>query len=202
MPHNPMLVQDGLAFELTTGTIEKGTKESAAFDLFYNGDRPLWIGDFPVAIPTGVKTKMTEGLVAILEEKSGLGLKGIEIKAGIIDADYREEWLVIARNPVQLMSWKVDELGLPILDPTTEEPIISLTPRPDWKPFLVKPGDKICQFIVWHLPPIHFYSMDAATIRYKNVVRRGGFGSTDTHAPIPEALVTEAPKSGILKKGS
>src|SRR4051812_33587591 len=96
IPRNLLMMH---MFRLITGKIEKATRHSAAFDLFYSGDQPLILTDTPVAIPTNVRTIFSPGLAAIIKEKSGLALQGIELKGGVIDADYRDEWKVIARCP-------------------------------------------------------------------------------------------------------
>ncbi len=46
----------------------------------------------------GIKIEFPIGYAAIIKEKSGLALKGIEIKAGVIDHEYRGEVLVLAKN--------------------------------------------------------------------------------------------------------
>lgn len=160
-----------LAFELTSGKVMRATKDSAALDLFYSGTVPLFITDRVTAIPTGVRSKFTPGLVAIIKEKSGLALKGIEIKAGVIDADYRDEWIVLARNPISVAPWD-ESTGINQLDK-------------DWKPFRLNPGDKIAQFLLIQLPIVHVYALSGAEIIVSDVIRTGGFGSTDVHAPLP-----------------
>ena len=46
----------------------------------------------------GIKIEFPIGYAAIIKEKSGLALKGIEIKGGVIDHEYRGEVLVLAKN--------------------------------------------------------------------------------------------------------
>lgn len=157
-----------LAFELVAGHIEKATTHSAAFDVFYAGTTPLWVGDQPVRVPTGIRTKFSPMLVAFIKEKSGLALKGLEVKGGVIDADYREEWGVIVRNPIAYPVIQ-EELSIPAMP----------VPSKDWKPFKIEPGDKVAQFVMLLLPDVHFYSMPSASITYKDQERIGGFGSTD-----------------------
>jgi dUTPase len=149
-------------FRLLTGKIEKATKGSAAFDLFYNGTVPLIIGDKPVKIPTGVTTEFSPNLVAIIKEKSGLADRGVELKAGVIDSDYRKEWMVVARFPVQC-----DRFGRNQNDHFNGETCIH-----------VKPGDKIAQVILVEIPEVHFSFHPDAQLIMKDDVREGGFGST------------------------
>lgn len=124
-------------FRLMSGKIERATKDSAAFDLFYNGSEPLLVGDKPVLIPTGVSSEFSPGFVAIMKERSGLGLKGLELKAGVIDADYRGMWGVVARFPVVYdVIWNEDG--------SFHHAKIAAS----WRPFIVKPGDKVAQFLL------------------------------------------------------
>lgn len=126
------------SFTLVSGKLERATKDSAAFDLFYSGDTPIYVGDAPVLIPTGVSTIFSPGLVAIMKERSGLGLKGLEVKAGVIDADYRGMWGVVARYPVRFV--RKESATSSVWDQVEADPT--------WKPFVVNPGDKIAQFLI------------------------------------------------------
>jgi len=54
--------------------------------------------DVLVSAHTGIKIEFPIGYAAIIKEKSGLALKGIEIKAGVIDHEYRGEVVVLAKN--------------------------------------------------------------------------------------------------------
>lgn len=49
-------------------------------------------------VHTGIKIEFPIGYAAIIKEKSGLALKGIEIKGGVIDHEYRGEVLVLVKN--------------------------------------------------------------------------------------------------------
>lgn len=124
-------------FRLLSGKIERATKDSAAFDLFYAGDAPILVGDAPILLKTNVRSEFSPGFVAIMKERSGLGLKGLELKAGVIDADYRGEWGVVARFPVRFKS----------IYSKQGEWLDAVVDR-DWRPVEVKPGAKIAQFLL------------------------------------------------------
>ncbi len=141
-------------FKLVEGKIEKATRGSAAFDLFATED--VLVGDEAVAVKTGVKTEFHPGLVAIIKEKSGLALKGVEVKAGVIDSDYRDEWKVLLRFP-QKLNWKC-------------APIEHIE-----QTINIQKGMKIAQAILFELPTIELMG-EGITI--KDEVREGGFGST------------------------
>lgn len=140
-------------FKLIEGKIEKATRGSAAFDLFATED--ILIGDSPVPVPTGVRTEFSSGLVAIIKEKSGLSVKGVEVKAGVIDSDYRDEWKVVLRWPA---------------DGTKDLATSERTPF-----FEVKKGMKIAQVLLVEVPVVNLIGEG---IVVKDDTRKGGFGST------------------------
>ncbi len=141
-------------FRLLSGKIERATIDSAAFDLFYAGDVDIFIGDKPVAVPTGVRSAFSPGLMAKIWEKSGLSLKGIEVKGGVIDADYRDEWKVVLRYAF-FQEYDAQK----------------------YSPFCIKPGMKIAQFTLIELPRVTFEAGEGV-ISTVETVRIGGFGST------------------------
>lgn len=162
-----------LWFKLLKGKIERGTKDSAAFDVFFAGPKPIYVGDAPLLLKTGIFTEFDPRLVAILKERSGLGLKGLEVKAGVIDADYRKEWGVVARFPIQYTTYDLDDMGNLI------ESSKQIRVREDYTPFLVKPGDKIAQFLLVEKPKVAITLGDGAEFVCESIIRDGGFGSTD-----------------------
>lgn len=157
-------------FELLTGRIYRATEDSAAFDLYYDGPNDWVIEDKPTGIPTGVRTKFSPGYVCIIKEKSGLALKGIELHGGVIDADYRDEWLVIARNPLWYTDIELDNVGNVIGS--------RLRLNKGWKPFVVKPGTRIAQFLIVKLPQVTMKAHEGAEIVLSTEARQGGLGST------------------------
>jgi dUTP pyrophosphatase len=76
--------------------LERGTPESACFDILANED--IVIPPYTtVKVKTGIYTEFPIPYVAIMKEKSGLANKGLSIKGGVIDSDYRGEWGVMVR---------------------------------------------------------------------------------------------------------
>ncbi|MHB1546260.1 MAG: dUTP diphosphatase [bacterium] len=69
----------------------------AGLDLFVCEETEL-PPDILISAHTGIKIEFPAGYAAIIKEKSGLALKEIEIKAGVIDHEYRGEVIVLARN--------------------------------------------------------------------------------------------------------
>lgn len=49
-------------------------------------------------VGTGIKTSFSDEMVAVLKERSGLGSKGIAVRAGVIDSVYQGEWKVALQN--------------------------------------------------------------------------------------------------------
>jgi len=154
-------------FKLISGKIELATRDSAGFDLFYVGSLPIIIGDEPVALPTGVRTEFSPSLMAIVKEKSGLAISGLEVKAGVIDADYQDEWKVVVRAPMKLTrppdSYAPDDLAAWFASCIRY-----------YRPITIQPGAKIAQVILVEKPKVTF----SGNVHFKDVLRTGGFGST------------------------
>jgi dUTPase len=130
-------VEPSMAYNMPTCA----TKRSAAFDLFV----PYTIELLPgllTTVPLNIKWAPDDDIQAIFKEKSGLASQGIEIKAGVIDADYADEWKVLVRHN-------------------------------GWAPITLKAGKAICQMLI--RPVYH-----PADLEVKEVVRQGGFGSTNS----------------------
>ena len=172
-------------FRVVKGKIERGTEHSVGFDVFYTGksakyvtiagkrtlvdnpEGPVYVGDEPILLKTGLYTEMSTELAAILKERSGLGLEGFELKAGVIDSDYTKEWGVVARFPMRL-----------IISRSSYNPLGHLLIDPTWDPKLVVPGDKIAQFIVIRKPDFELVEGVEGEVKLPFRVREGGFGST------------------------
>ena len=74
----------------------------AGLDLCVCERTVLYHDNILVKARTGIKIEFPINYAAIIKEKSGLALKGIEIKAGIIDHEYRGEIIVLAKNKSDL----------------------------------------------------------------------------------------------------
>jgi dUTPase len=173
----------GSFFRVVQGKIERGTEHSVGFDVFFTGESSywdrkakafvpnpvgdIWVGDRAILLKTSVRTEMSPDLAAIMKEKSGLSTQGLELKAGVIDADYREEWGVVARFPMTFEHH---------FNPAENK---FLTYRDtDWQPFEVKVGMKIAQFIIIRKVETKLVFGPKGEIVTKNAKRTGGFGST------------------------
>lgn len=70
---------------------------SAGYDLFAR--EPVRIGPGETSkVRTGIAVEFPPGYVALIWDRSSLGSKGIHRFAGVIDADYRGEWVVCLHN--------------------------------------------------------------------------------------------------------
>ena len=139
-------------FQLLQGRIEMATRGSACFDLFATESVCFEPGQ-TIAIATGVVSKFSSDLRAIIKERSGLALnKDFEVHGGVIDSDYSLEWKVIAK-------W---------------------VPRYTWadRRFEVIAGSKIAQFKLEVIPLIALIGEGIVVL---DAERTGGFGSTDLH---------------------
>ena len=67
---------------------------SAGIDIFLQSDVTLQVGKDNV-IGLGFASEFPENQVALLVPRSGVGIKGIQLRntVGVIDADYRGEWI-------------------------------------------------------------------------------------------------------------
>jgi len=80
-----------------------------------------------VSIKTGISASFEQGYVALIWDKSGLAAKhGITILAGVLDSEYRGEYIVVAYNTSDIAytfaaNDKVAQLLIqPVLHPTIE----------------------------------------------------------------------------------
>ena len=114
---------------------EKGSLEAAGFDLSYcpNNDNMEEIILSPrkrIMLPTGISMAIPSGYYGRIAPRSGMALKnGIDVLAGVIDADWRGEIQVILYNTsdtdfkilpgnriAQIIIEKVDPFELVVVD--------------------------------------------------------------------------------------
>ena len=86
-------------FKRYTASAKLPTKayNSAGYDLFpcISG---IIRGGEQVIIPLGFATEFPAGFVAIIDDRGSTGNRGLNHMAGVIDSDYRGEWMIILRN--------------------------------------------------------------------------------------------------------
>lgn len=100
---------------------------SAGFDLFANGDIRISPGDTrPVS--TGLAIAVPVGHVGLIRDRSSLGSKGIVITAGVIDSDYRGEWLICLHNSsnVSFMVNKGDKIAQVLILPVAAPEVVAV----------------------------------------------------------------------------
>ena len=83
--------------KLLDGKMPQKAYSSAGWDLFAVEDTFLEPG-IVTFIRLGISTEFPAFLVGKIEGKSGLGKKGVSVLGGVIDADYRGEWVVLLIN--------------------------------------------------------------------------------------------------------
>lgn len=69
----------------------------AGMDLFAAEEVVLGAGEVK-AVPTGVRMAIPEGYVGLIWDKSGISLQGVHRLAGVVDAGYRGEVMVVMAN--------------------------------------------------------------------------------------------------------
>lgn len=77
--------------------VEIAYTDDAGIDLFAIEDIILPPGKI-VKVPTGIIIEIPKGHVGIIKERSSMALKNLDVKAGVIDAGYRGEVIVVMRN--------------------------------------------------------------------------------------------------------
>lgn len=76
---------------------ERAYPESAGLDLFSIDEIYLpAIRVTPVSL--GIATEFSPSFVAVVKDRSSMGKAGIHVVGGVIDADYRGEWIVLLYN--------------------------------------------------------------------------------------------------------
>lgn len=75
----------------------KDDQADAGIDVFTNESYTLKPGEIH-AFSTGISVEFPEGYVALLWDRSGMGVSGIHRLAGVIDSGYRGEWKVVLVN--------------------------------------------------------------------------------------------------------
>ncbi len=75
----------------------KGTNASIGWDLYCKEGFWLNGGDRKL-VKIGIRVELPHRIAAIIKERSGMALKGINVHGGVIDSDYRGEWGVILHN--------------------------------------------------------------------------------------------------------
>lgn len=83
---------------LLAGRLHRASPGSAGYDLEAAGDVTIPPGG-QACVRTGVRTDFPPSLVALVRDRSGLARdRRLTVRAGVIDADYRGEWLVLLAN--------------------------------------------------------------------------------------------------------
>ena len=114
-------------FQLPT----KGTEHAAGFDIYM--PTPGYVTDSPVKVPLGFAAAVPVGYAALILPRSGAGIKGIELMntCGVIDADYRGEWVAVLNTKGDGLHWNAGDRLLQFV----------LVPIPNVTPELVEELD-------------------------------------------------------------
>jgi dUTP pyrophosphatase len=66
--------------------------------------------EYECKIPLGIKTAIPEGYCGLVVPRSGLGSQGLRLKntIGVIDSDYRGEWMAFVKNESTNNSIKIN----------------------------------------------------------------------------------------------
>lgn len=132
----------------------RGSVGAAGYDL-YAAEKTIVVKNSTVPVPTDIAVAIPDGYYGRVAPRSGLALKGITVRAGVVDQDYRGPINVL----LSFTSSGKEKLGMWIM-PTF---------------YLVKKGDRIAQLILEKIatPPVRIVPELPPTERGS-----GGFGST------------------------
>lgn len=78
----------------------RGSVGSAGLDLYANEAIEIPPGSTAL-VSTGLRCRFNYGWVALIWDRSGMGVKGIHRFAGVIDSDYDDKWGVVIHNTQQ-----------------------------------------------------------------------------------------------------
>lgn len=148
--------------ERPTKSPERGTYVSAGLDFFvpddFNGGEKYRLDTGKmVKVPTGIRVRIPEGYGLVFLDKSGVGVKGVKVMAGVIDEDYQGE-IILCMAKVA-------------------------TPEDDEydHPYYIEPGKKLAQGLLIPLLYAEVEEVEDSDILYSDHISargEGGFGST------------------------
>lgn len=130
---------------------EYKTEYSAGMDIYLQEDVTLVIGADNV-IHLGFAAEVPEGYAAILLPRSSAGMKGINLRntAGVIDSDYRGEWIAHI-----------------VIDQNQDNALLD-----EWH---YKRGDRIVQCLIVPVKKVDIELTESISVTARG---NGGFGST------------------------
>jgi dUTP pyrophosphatase len=130
---------------------EYKTEYSAGMDIYLQEDATLVIGADNV-IHLGFAAEVPEGYAAILLPRSSAGMKGISLRntAGVIDSDYRGEWIAHI-----------------VIDQNQDNALLD-----EWH---YKRGDRIIQCLIVPVKKVDIELTESISVTARG---DGGFGST------------------------
>lgn len=130
---------------------EYKTEYSAGMDIYLQKDATLVIGADNV-IHLGFAAEVPEGYAAILLPRSSAGMKGISLRntAGVIDSDYRGEWIAHI-----------------VIDQNQDNALLD-----EWH---YKRGDRIIQCLIVPVKKVDIELTESVSVTARG---NGGFGST------------------------
>ena len=130
---------------------EGKTEYSAGMDIYLQEDVTLVIGADNV-IHLGFAAEVPEGYAAILLPRSSAGMKGISLRntAGVIDSDYRGEWIAHI-----------------VIDQNQDNALLD-----EWH---YKRGDRIIQCLIVPIKKVDIELTESISVTARG---DGGFGST------------------------
>lgn len=75
----------------------RGSEFAAGYDVYSTIATTFNAGSL-VKFPLGFAAAFTEGYGAFVWDRSGMGVKDVIRRAGLLDSDYRGEWAIVLKN--------------------------------------------------------------------------------------------------------
>lgn len=97
------LTSSNLKFKFAKGsTPPTRSNDAVGYDIYYDGPNVTLEPGKQHIFKTGYFSEFDHGWVALIQDRSGLGARGLKVLGGVIDPDYRGEWGVILQNTSKL----------------------------------------------------------------------------------------------------
>ena len=87
----------GLKLKLT-GVEPTRNNQAAGFDIYYPGPDIVIKPGHVQKLETGIYSEFNPGWVVLFKERSGMGSRGLAVRGGVLDCDYRGEWGILLHN--------------------------------------------------------------------------------------------------------
>lgn len=104
------------------------TEGAAGLDLHAAAGIVVYPADGTIKIPTGIIVEIPEGYMGEVRGRSGLTAKGVNVRIGTIDRDYRGEISVILSSDVMFIVGTGDRIAQLVIVPVARCEVVEVAP--------------------------------------------------------------------------